>query len=584
MKKNGAVHIATIRRQHKDKVYETHLLRHSYREDGVVKNETLANLSFLPAESIALLRGSLAGKSYVVAGEGFEIERSLPHGHVAAVAAMANKLKLASVLGPGCKERDLILALVLARSVKPASKLATTRWWQDTTIAEDFGVGDASTDEVYAAMDWLVERQGAIEASLARRHLSEGSRVLYDLSSSWMEGSKCPLARFGYSRDHKRGKTQIEYGLMTDVEGRPISIEVFAGNTADPTAFVSAVNITRERFGLKELIMVGDRGMITSARIEALGELGGPKWITCLRAPAIKALAEEGSLQLGLFDEVNLAAIVHPDYPDERLIACRNPSLAIERTSKRRELLDVTEAEFVRISEAVSAKRLKGTAAIAKKVGKVSNRYKMEKHFTTSIAEESFTFTRNTQAIEAEAALDGIYVIRTSVEEGELSDAEAVEAYKGLSAVERDFRNIKAIDLDLRPIYHYDANRVRAHVFICMLAAYVNWHLRKAWAPLCFGDEEIPARIDPVAPAQRSDAAKLKDASKQAPDGEVLHSFTTLLNHLGTLTRNTVVFAGGVKIEKLSIPTPTQRKAFELIGVPVPTTLGGKSTERLSQK
>ena len=429
-------------------------------------------------------------------------------------------------------------------------------------------------------MDWLVERQGAIEASLARRHLLEGSRVLYDLSSSWMEGNKCPLATFGYSRDHKRGKTQIEYGLMTDVEGRPISIEVFAGNTADPTAFVSAVNITRERFGLKELIMVGDRGMITSARIEALRELGGPKWITCLRAPAIKTLAEEGSIQLGLFDQVNLAAMSHPDYPDERLIACRNPSLAIERKRKRNKLLDATEVEFSRIAEAVSAKRLKGTAAIAKKVGKVSNRYKMAKHFITSITDESFSYVRNNAGIETEAALDGIYVIRTSVPESELSDAAAVEAYKGLSAVERDFRNLKAIDLDLRPIYHYDANRVRAHVFISMLAAYLNWHLRKAWAPLCFTDEEIPARIDPVAPAQRSDAAKLKDLSKQAPDGEALHSFSTLLNHLGTLTRNTVVFDGGVKIEKLSIPTPTQRKAFELIGVPVPTTLGGKSTER----
>ncbi len=580
MKRNGAVHVATIRRQHKGKVYETHLLRHSYREDGVVKNETLANLSVLPPESIALLRGSLAGKSYVVAGEGWEIERSLLHGHVAAVAAMADKLKLASLLGPGSKERDLILALVIARCVKPASKLGTIRWWQDTTIAEDFGVGDASTDEVYGAMDWLVERQGAIEASLARRHLLEGSRVLYDLSSSWMEGNKCPLATFGYSRDHKRGKTQIEYGLMTDVEGRPISIEVFAGNTADPTAFVSAVNITRERFGLKELIMVGDRGMITSARIEALRELGGPKWITCLRAPAIKTLAEEGSIQLGLFDQVNLAAMSHPDYPDERLIACRNPSLAIERKRKRNELLDATEVEFSRIAEAVSAKRLKGTAAIAKKVGKVSNRYKMAKHFITSITDESFSYVRNNAGIETEAALDGIYVIRTSVPESELSDAAAVEAYKGLSAVERDFRNLKAIDLDLRPIYHYDANRVRAHVFISMLAAYLNWHLRKAWAPLCFADEEIPTRIDPVAPAQRSDAAKLKDANKQAPDGEALHSFSTLLNHLGTLTRNTVVFDGGVKIEKLSIPTPTQRKAFELIGVPVPTTLGGKSTER----
>ena len=343
--------MATTRRQHKDKVYETHLLRRSYREDGKVKNETLANLSYLPEETIRIIRESLAGKHHIVAGEDFEIKRSLPHGHVAAVASMANKLKLCTLLGPACRERDVIYSLIIARAISPRSKLATTRWFNDSTLGVDLGVANISTDEIYRAMDWLYERQATIEAMLARRHLKEGSQVLYDLSSSWMQGTHCPLARYGYSRDRKRGKTQIEYGLMTDVDGRPISIEVFAGNTGDPAAFVDAVGIMRDRFGLKELITVGDRGMITHARIEALRDLGGAKWITCLRAPQIRTLAEGGFLQLGLFDEMNIAAITHPDYPDERLIACRNLDLASLRSKKREDLLRATEKELARILE-----------------------------------------------------------------------------------------------------------------------------------------------------------------------------------------------------------------------------------------
>ena len=436
------MHVATTRRQHKDKVYETHLLRRSYRQDGKVKNETLANLSHLPKETIELIRASLAGKSHVIAGEGFDIERSLPHGHVALLWAMAGKLELAKVLGPACPERDLALSLVIARCAKPASKLATTRWWVDTTLSADLVPEGAGTDEVYAAMDWLLSRQGAIEASLARRHLSEGSMVLDDLSSSWMEGTHCPLAARGYSRDHKSGKAQIEYGLMTDAEGRPISIEVFAGNTADPSAFVSAVEAVRTRFKLEKVVLVGDRGMITSARIEAPRSLGGVSWITCLRVPAIRLLAEQGAIQLFLFDEANLAEITHPDYQAERLVACRNPALAAERARKRSELLGATEAALAKIAAAAverERRRLRGKDAIALRVGNVVNRYKVAKHFDITIGEGRFTFSRREQEIAAEGRLDGIYVIRTNVAEARLDAPGAVSAYKGLAVVERDF-------------------------------------------------------------------------------------------------------------------------------------------------
>ena len=570
------MHVVTTRRQHKEKVYETVLLRHSYREDGKVKNETLANLSYLPANTIELVRESLAGKAHVIAGEGFDIERSLPHGHVAALFAMAHKLDLAKVLGPSCPERDLALSLVIARAAKPGSKLATTRWWADTTLGADLVPGGTSTDEVYAAMDWLLARQATIETSLARRHLSEGSMVLYDLSSSWMEGTHCPLALRGYSRDHKSGKAQIEYGLLTDAEGRPVSVEVFPGNTADPTAFISALEAVRTRFFLKEVVMVGDRGMITSARIEALRPLGGISWITCLRAPAIRVLAEQGALQLTLFDETNLAEITHPDYPGERLVACRNPALAKERARKRTEMLDATEAELAKIALSVQSGRLKGADKIGIRVGRHLNDYKMAKHFEIMIGDDSLSFSRRQAEIDAEALLDGIYVIRTSGSDGRLDAPGAVRAYKGRSVVERDFRSLKAIDLDLRPIYHFTEDRVRAHVFICMLASYLIWHLRKAWAPLCFTDEEPPGRDDPVAPAVRSRGARNKDARKLTAAGDTVHDLSSLLNHLATLTRNTVVFSGGVRIEQLTLPTPLQRRAFELIGAPIPTKLGPK--------
>lgn len=570
------MHVQRIVRKYKDREYVSWLLRRSFRQDGKVRHETLANLSALPVETIEAVRASLAGKALVEAGADWEIERSLPHGHVAAVWAMADKLGMAKLLGPSWPERDLALALVVARAVRPASKLATTRWWAGTTLAGDLGVAGASTDDVYAAMDWLVDRQSGIEAALARRHLSPGGRVLYDLSSSWMEGRCCPLATRGYSRDGKAGKDQIEYGLTCCPEGRPIAVEVFAGNTADPTAFISAVATVKDRFGLTDVVMVGDRGMITSARIDALRDLGGLGWITSLRAPAIQALAETGDLQLSLFDEQDLAEISHPDYPGERLVACRNPALATQRARKRDELLAATEADLAPVSAAVARDRrpLRGADKIALRVGKVINRHKMAKHFELTIRDDHFSYARKADAISAEAALDGIYVIRASAAHtADLDANQVVDAYKDLKFNEAGFRSLKAIDLDLRPIHHRTEPRVRAHVFICMLALYVVWHLRRAWAPICFTDEQPPERTNPVAPATRSPQALAKASRQHHHDGQPIHNLATLLDELSTLTRNTIVFASGARITKLAIPTDLQRHAFDLVGSPVPLQL-----------
>jgi hypothetical protein len=570
------MHLAKVVRKYKDKEYVSWLLRRSFREDGKVRHETLANLSVLPPAGIEALRAVLAGETLVGATETLEVERSLPPGHVAAVWAMAERLGLAKLLGPACAERDLALALVVARAVRPGSKLATTRWWAGTTLAEDLGVAGASADDVYAAMDWLGARQAGIEAGLARRHLAAGGRVLYDLSSSWVEGSCCPLAARGHSRDGKAGKAQIESGLTCDPEGRPIAVEVFAGNTADPSAFISAAAMVKERFGLKDVVMVGDRGMITAARIEGLKKVGGLGWLTSLRAPAIAGLAASGDLQMSLFDEVNFAEITHPDYPGERLVACRNPALATQRARKRTELLAATEADLAQVRAAVERGRqpLGGKDKIALRVGRVINRHKMAKHFELTITDDSFGFSRKEEQISAEAALDGFYVVRASASgTTAMSAAGLVGAYKDLKFNEAGFRSLKAIDLDLRPIYHYTEPRVRAHVFICMLALYLVWHLRKAWAPICFTDEAPPERSDPVAPAERSESALAKVSRHKSDDGEPLHSFATLLGELGTLTRNTIVFSSGARITKIAVPTPLQRRAFDLIGVPVPTEL-----------
>lgn len=574
--RGGSVHVVTTRRHYKDKVYETTLLRRTYREAGRVKNETVGNLSHLPPEAIQAIRQVLKGEQLVTASSAGEVGRSLPHGHVALVWQVARQLGLPGLLGAAGRQRDLALALIVARVLRPASKLATTRWWADTTLAEDLGVADASTDEVYAAMDWLAGRQDRIEQALARRHLEPGGLAYYDLSSSYVEGHHCQLAARGYSRDQKVGKDQIEYGLLTDHAGRPVAVEVFAGNTGDPAAFQAAVTTVRERFGLEELVLVGDRGMITSARVAALRELGGMGWITCLRAAAIKALAEDGPLQLGLFDQISLAEISHPDFPGERLVCCRNPALAAERARKRTELLAATEVELDKVARLVEGGKLAGTAMIGVRVGKVLGRYKVAKHFDLQLTDTSFGYARRQAQIDAEAALDGIYVIRTSVTADRLDAAGVVEAYKRLANVERDFRSLKTIDLELRPIHHWRDGRVRAHVLVCMLAAYLVWHLRRALAPLCFTDEAPPTRNDPVAVAQRSAAATAKASHRQLADGTPTHSFRTLLEHLATLTRNQVRFAQQphpITAELLATPTPLQRRAFDLVDAPIPLTL-----------
>jgi hypothetical protein len=575
--RGGSVHVVTTRRHYKDKVYETTLLRRTYREAGKVKNETVGNLSHLPPEAIQAIRQILKGEQLVAASSAAEVGRSLPHGHVALIWQAARQLGLPALLGPAGPQRDLALALIVARVVRPASKLATTRWWADTTLAADLGVADASTDEVYAAMDWLVSRQDLIEQTLARRHLTPGGLAYYDLSSSYVEGRHCQLAARGYSRDQKVGKDQIEYGLLTDPQGRPVAVEVFAGNTGDPAAFQAAVTTVRERFKLERLVLVGDRGMITSARVQALRELGGMGWITCLRASAIKALATDGALQLSLFDQTNLAEITHPDFPGERLVCCRNPALAAERARKRTELLAATQVELDKVRRLVEAGKLAGAAKIGVRVGKVLGKFKVAKHFTLDISDTTFGYARRQAQIDAEAALDGIYVIRTSVGTDRLDAAGVVQAYKQLANVERDFRSLKSIDLQLRPIHHHLDGRVRAHVLVCMLACYLVWHLRQALAPLCFTDQAPPERTDPVAPAQRSADAAAKASRRQLPDSTPTHSFRTLLEHLATLTRNQVhlIDPSGrqATAELLATPTPLQRRAFELVGAPIPLTL-----------
>jgi Transposase DDE domain len=555
-----------------ERVYQRHLLRRSYRDSGKVRKQTLANLSHLPDEAIEALRLVLAGRTVIDAGAGVEVARSLPHGHVAAVAAQARALGLPGLLGPPCRERDLAYALIISRVARPASKLSTIGWWSDTTLGADLGVAGASADEVYAAMDWLVNRQDAIEATLAGRHLRQGGMALFDLSSSWVEGSHCELAAFGHSRDGKRGKQQIEYGLLTARDGCPVAVRVFAGNTGDPKTFTEAVTMVREKFGITDAVMVGDRGMITSARIKALKELPGMAWLTCLRAPAIKKLADDnGPLQLSLFDTQNLAEISHPDYPGERLIACHNPALETERAAHRERLLAATEAELAKIQAMVDTGRLADPATIGVRVGKVINKRKVAKHFITHISQGTFTWQRDQDNIAAEAAFDGIYVLRTPVPAEHLDAPAAVAAYKDLSNVERDFR-ISKDDLDLRPIWHRLGDRVKAHVLICMLACYLAWHLRKAWAPLTYTDEHPPHPDDPVAPAHRSHSADAKAARKITASGEPARSFRDLLGHLATLTRQTITISGH-QVEKITTPTPGQRQAFELLGAPIAITL-----------
>ena len=555
------------------RTYERHLLRRSYRDGGKVRKETLANLSHLPPEAIAAVRAVLAGKTLVDADGAVQVERSLPHGHAAAVHAVAGKLGFPALLGPPGPERDLAYALIISRVLRPASKLSTISWWDDVTLGADLGVAGASTDGVYAAMDWLASRRDGIEKQLAARHLREGGIAMFDLSNSWVEGSRCELAAFGYSQDGKRGKAQIEYGLLTDPEGRPVAVRVFAGNTGDPKTFPHAVDAVRGTFGLRQMIMVGDRGMITSARIKDLKAMEGMAWITCLRGPAIKKLmAGDGPLLLSLFDEQHLAEISSPDYPGERLIACRNPFLAAKRARKREDLLAATEDDLGKIAAQVRAGRLKDPAAIGLRAGRVLNKRKMAKHVMLDIGDGQITWQRDQASIDTEALTDGIYVIRTPVPAEKFDAPGTVAAYKGLARLERDFRSIKADDLDLRPIWHRLEDRVKAHVLICMLACYLTWHLRKAWAPLTYADEHPPDRASPVAPARRSRSADAKAARKTGPGNQPIRGFRDLLDHLATLTRDTIRIAGQA-VDKLAVATPDQRRAFDLIDAPIPLTL-----------
>ncbi len=573
--RNAAMHVTTTRRRHGDREYTTTLLRQSYREGGKVRHRTLANLSHLPEATIELVRASLAGTAFVPTSEALVTTRSLPHGDVAAVWGLAERLGLKDLLGPACRERDVALALICSQVVEPASKAAYATWWDDRTLGVDLGIAGVHSDEAYAAMDWLFSRKEAIEQALVTQHLGDGSLVCYDLSSSWVEGQHNELAAFGHSRDGKRSKRQIEYGVVATTEGLPCAIEVFSGNTSDPKSFETIVDVIGERFKLQRVCFVGDRGMITSARVEALRTHGGIDWVTALRATEIKKLVASGVVQPTLFDEVNLVEISHPDYNGERLVACRNPFLAAERARKRADLLDATEVNLAKVKAQVEAGRLRDAGKIGLRAGRVVNRHKMAKHFTLEIADGRFSFSRKQEAIAAEAELDGIYVIRTSLHEEKMPADEVVKTYKSLANLERNcFRHMKTVDVEIRPIRHRLADRVRTHAFICMLGAHLTWHLRRAWAPLTFTDEAPPERIDPVAPTTRSAAASAKAARRAQPDGTVLRPFQGLLDHLATLTRNTNKVAGTeVTFDQLTEPTPTQQKAFELLGIPIPLRL-----------
>ncbi|MGO9186020.1 IS1634 family transposase [Mycobacterium sp.] len=579
------MHVARTPSTYMDKAgnvrrYESVLVRRTYRDGKKVRHETLANLSKLPDDVIAAIEATLKGQTLVAAGSEFTITRSLPHGDVAAVAAMARQLGLPALLGPPCRSRDLVFALIISRVIKPASKLSTLSQWSDSTLGVDLDVTGASTDEIYAAMDWLAGRQDAIETRLAAKHLgpevNPSRMALFDLTSAWMTGRCCELAACGYSRDGKKGLPQIEYGILTDPAGRPVAVRVFTGNTADPDAFTDIVEVVRTRFGLTRLVLVGDRGMITSARIDAIRELNDAGtdfgWITALRAPQIaKLAADDGPLQMSLFDTQDLAEIAHPDYPGERLIACRNPALAAERARKRAALLAATDTALAAIAERVAAGRLTGAGAIGEAVGKIIDKYKMGKHFARTITDTSLTYRRDQAGIDAQAALDGIYVLRTSAAAADLDAAGVVIGYKNLAHVERDFRSIKTDDLDLRPIHHRLTERVKAHVLICLLACYLTWHLRKAWAPLTYTDEHPPVRDNPVTAAQRSPTAQAKASTRHHPDGTALRSFRGLLTHLATLTRNDIRYHGTTTdVPTLADPTPEQRRAFDLLNTTIP--------------
>jgi transposase len=552
------------------------LLREAWREGKKVRKRTVANLTGWPRDKVEALRRVLRNESLVAPEEAFAIEQSLPHGHVEAVFGTIRKLGLERLISSTrCRERDLVVAMVAERLIHPCSKLATTRLWHSTTLAEELGVSDADEDDLYEAMDWLLARQEGIEKKLAARHLSEGALVLYDVTSSYYEGRSCPLARFGHDRDGKKGRPIIVYGLLTDGAGRPVAVEVYSGDTGDPSTVSDQADKLRHGFGLRHLVLVGDRGMLTQTQIEKLRTYPGLGWISALRSAAIRELVESGSLQMSLFDRKDLAEICSPEFPSERLVACFNPLLAEERRRKRQALLEATEKELERISKHVARRTqaVLGKDEIGKKVGKVIDRFKVGKHFRLTIEEGHFSFVRDEEKIRREEALDGIYVIRTSEPAERLSAEDAVRSYKSLTRVERAFRSLKGIDLLVRPIWHHTEDHVRAHVFLCMLAYYVEWHLRKTLAPLLFDDEELDKnrkRRDPVKPAQASESAKKKKTLRLTSEGLVVQSLDTLLMELGTRCRNRCRIKSDPRsptFYQLTDKSPLQERAFQLLGL-----------------
>ena len=550
------------------------LLREGRREGRRVRKRTLANLTSWPAEKVDLLRRVLRDEPLAAPAEAFVVERSVPHGHVEAVLEAMRRLGMAALLDRRrSPQRDRALALVAERVLRPASKLATARLLGDSTLAGELGLGDVDEDGLYEAMDWLAARQERIERRLAKRHLAEGGQALYDVSSSYYEGRTCPLARFGHSRDRKRGRPVVVYGLMADAEGRPVAVRAHPGDTADPNTLPSEVERLRGDFGLERVVLVGDRGMLTDARIEDLRRHPGLGWISALRHHAIRKLAEDGAFQPSLFDERGLAEIASDAYPGERLVVCRNPMLAERRRAKREELLAATEAGFERIAKEVARRTRKPLPAtdIAEKAARVKSRFKVGKHFDADIADGAFSWSRRQDGIDREAAVDGFYVVRTDQPADRLSAEDAVRSYKNLARVERAFRCLKTVDLRVRPIHHRLERRVRAHLFLCVLAYYVEWHLRKALAPLLFQDEDLDAAIaerDPVAAATPSDAARRRKARGTTPDGLPLHSFSTLLDHLATRCRNRCrakAVPDSPAFHSDTEPTPLQRRALELV-------------------
>ena len=577
--KHGNLRVETVRKTVKGKVYTSVLLRRSFRNDGKVKHETLGNLTRLPPDVIEFVKRRLNGELESDAPHSpFEIIRSLPHGHVVAVLQTAKQLGLEGLLASRpCRERDLIMALVVARVLSPRSKLSTTTALTSETakhtLAEELSLGDVDVHELYGAMDWLATRQTRIENKLAKKHLKDGHLVLFDVSSSYYTGRKSSLIKHGYSRDHRRDRPQIVYGLLCDSEGRPIAIEVFPGNTADPPTFTRIVETARQRFNINRIIFVGDRGMITSARInEDLRNVKGLDWISALRTEGIRKLCEAGTIQMSLFDERDLAEVTSDHFPDERLVVCRNPALAEQRARKRNELLEATERtlEPIRLATERTSNPVHGKKEIGLRVGKVIGKYKMAKHFDLTITETSFTYARNEDRIREEAALDGLYVVRSSVDTQRMNSGRLVQTYKSLARVERAFRCMKTVDLSLRPIYHRNDDRIRSHVFICMLAYYVEWHMREKLRPVLFADDDqesaAVARASIVAPAQRSESAKLKDAIRRTSDGYPVQSFHDVLQDLGTLCRNRIrIPEFDSEFDKLTQATPYQQHILDLL-------------------